>query len=209
MKPVDIFLLSIAIGLTLFTVYVFCAEIPAAEAVEPAEPRNPDFQWIVLHHSATHGGSAEAIGRGHRARLGGIAYHFIIGNGSGSPDGKVETTYRWRDQIPGPHTRNQEMNLRSVAVCLVGNFQTDLPSRKQAVSLLDLLERISRECNIPARRIVSHREADPQTLCPGKRLPMDRLRAAMARRLRRPGIRNSKSETRNKFEVSKSETPKR
>ena len=194
MKPVDTLLLSIAIGLTLFTVYVFCAETTAAEVVEPAERRNSDFDWIVLHHSATHGGSAEAIERTHKKRLGGIAYHFIIGNGSGSPDGKVETTYRWRDQIPGPHTKNQEMNLHSVAICLVGNFQIALPTRKQVGSLLDLLERISNECNIPARRIISHREADPETLCPGKNLPMARLREVMMDRLR---AENSNFEIRN------------
>ena len=64
----------------------------------------------------------------------------------------------------------------------VGDFQTALPSRKQVASLLDLLERISRECNIPAKRIISHREADPETLCPGEQLPMDRENFLPSRR---------------------------
>jgi len=187
MKPLDILLLSVAIGLTTFTLYVFCtggaAGASAQEAAPPPPPpRNPSFRMIVLHHSATHGGSAAAFERNHRARLGGLAYHFIVGNGSGSEDGIVETGYRWRDQIPGPHTKNQEVNLRSVGVCLVGDLQTSAPTKKQMGALLDLLERLCRECEIPADRIRSHREVDPETVCPG-RLPMDDIRAAVDRRL--------------------------
>jgi N-acetyl-anhydromuramyl-L-alanine amidase AmpD len=188
MKPLDILLLSIAIGLTSFTAYVFCAGGAPAAAMEelppPAPPpRNPAFRSIILHHSATHGGSAAAFERNHRARLGGLAYHFIVGNGSGSADGEVETGYRWRDQIPGPHTKNAEVNNSSIAICLVGDLQTSSPTRKQMAALLDLLERLCRECRIPADRIRGHKEADPETLCPGRGLPIDSIRAALARRL--------------------------
>lgn len=184
MKPLDLLLLSVAIGLTLFTVYVFCADAPPAEALEPLpEPRNPDFQSIVLHHSATHGGSAAAFERDHRARLGGLAYHFVIGNGSGAADGLVETGYRWRDQIPGPHTKNVEINRRSIAVCLVGNLDTAPPTRRQIAALLPLLERLCCECRIPADRIFSHREADGRTVCPGRGLPMPQIREALSSRL--------------------------
>lgn len=185
MKPLDILLLSIAIGLTSFTVYVFCGGSPpaAAPAAPAPAPRNPSFRSIVLHHSATHGGSAAAFDRNHRARLGGLAYHFIIGNGSGAADGEVETGYRWRDQLPGPHTKNLDVNGSSVAVCLVGDLQAAPPTRRQLASLLDLLERICRECRIPADGLRCHKEVDPETLCPGRGLPMDELRAALTRRL--------------------------
>lgn len=188
MKPLDILLFSVATGLSLFTLYVFCAgeteaAVPEAVAGAPAAPPNPAFRSIVLHHSATHGGSAAAFERDHRPRLGGLAYHFIIGNGSGSPDGKVETGYRWRDQIPGPHTKNPEVNAQSIAVCLVGDLRSEPPTEKQVAALLDLLERLCRQYAIPADRVRSHREADPETLCPGRGLPMDDLRAVLGRRL--------------------------
>ncbi len=188
MKPLDILLLSVAIGLTSFTAYIFCAggTARAEEADAPPPPRNPAFRSIVLHHSATHGGNAAAFERNHRARLGGLAYHFIVGNGSGSGDGEVETGYRWRDQIAGPHTKNEDVNAGSVAVCLVGDLRTRPPTEKQLAALVDLLERICRECRIPASRIVSHREADAETLCPGRGLPMDEIRAVLARRLALP-----------------------
>src|SRR5579864_1667285 len=94
MKPFDLLLLSVAIGLTSFTSYMFCtggAPVEAAGAESTVlAPRNPAFRSIVIHHSATHGGSAAAFERTHRTRLGGLAYHFVIGNGSGAPDGAIE-----------------------------------------------------------------------------------------------------------------------
>ena len=188
MRPLDLFLLSIAIGLTCFTTYVFCTgEHPGAalHAAEPAPSRNPAFKSIVLHHSATHGGSASAFERDHRTRLGGLAYHFIVGNGSGAGDGEVETGYRWRDQIPGPHTKNQPVNLESIGVCVVGDLRAQAPTEKQLLALLDLLEKLCRECGIPADRIRCHKEVDPETACPGRGLPMDDLRALVKGRLGR------------------------
>lgn len=187
MKPFDLLLLSVAIGLTSFTCYMFCTGgVPLDPgAVESGVPRlrNPAFTSIVLHHSATHGGSAAAFERNHRARLGGLAYHFIIGNGSGSPDGAVEVGYRWRDQIPGPHTKNQEVNLESIAICVVGDLEHDLPTKRQMAALLTLLEKLCREGRIPPDRVRSHREVDPETLCPGKGLPMEAIRTFLARRV--------------------------
>jgi N-acetyl-anhydromuramyl-L-alanine amidase AmpD len=187
MKPFDLLLLSVAIGLTSFTAYMFCTggapiEAPASDSQIQA-PRNPAFRSIVIHHSATHGGSAAAFERNHRTRLGGLAYHFVIGNGSGAADGAVETGYRWRDQIPGPHTKNQDINLESIAICLVGDFEKEAPTKKQMAALLQLLEKLCREGQIPAERIRSHREVDPETLCPGRGLPIEGIRGALSNRL--------------------------
>lgn len=188
MKPLDLMLLSVAIGLTSFTAYIFCtggAPVEASAVVESTvtAPRNPAFRSIVIHHSATHGGSAAAFERNHRTRLGGLAYHFVIGNGSGSADGAVEVGYRWRDQIPGPHTKNQDINLESIAICLVGDLEKEAPTKKQMAALLDLLEKLCREGHIAADRVRSHREADPETLCPGRGLPIDGIRSALTSRL--------------------------
>ena len=187
MKPFDLLLLSVAIGLTSFTCYMFCTggapiEASPTDSVIQAPP-NPSFQSIVIHHSATHGGSAAAFERNHRTRLGGLAYHFIIGNGSGAADGVVETGYRWRDQIPGPHTKNQDVNLESIAICMVGDLEAGAPSKKQMTALIELLEKLCREGQIPAERIRSHREVDVETLCPGRGLPIQGIRDAVARRL--------------------------
>ena len=187
MKPFDLLLLSVAIGLTCFTCYMFATGGEPISAAAPEAtiqaPRNPAFKSVVLHHSATHGGSAAAFERNHRSRLGGLAYHFIIGNGSGAPDGTVEIGYRWRDQVPGPHTKNQDVNLESIAICLVGDLEAGAPTKKQMAALMDLLEKVCREGQISADRVRSHREVDVDTLCPGRGLPMDSIRGALASRL--------------------------
>jgi N-acetyl-anhydromuramyl-L-alanine amidase AmpD len=199
MKPLDLLLLSLAVGLTAFTAWVFGSPPADAGAVSAAAPadalgalledhplKNPAFGSVVIHHSATHGGSGAAFEKNHRARLGGLAYHFVIGNGSGTADGLVEAGYRWKDQVAGPHTKNQEINLSSIGICLVGDLTQGPPTRKQTASLVDLLERLCRAGRIPPDRILCHREADPETLCPGRFLPMDAIRAAVASRLGAP-----------------------
>lgn len=193
MKPLDLLLLSFAIGLTLFTAYVLSSTedpAPAEPEVRPARAaKNAAFRSIILHHSATHGGSAAAFERNHRGRLGGLAYHFIVGNGSGTADGGVEVGYRWRDQVPGPHTKNGRVNDESIAICLVGDLQAGLPTLRQVRALLDLLEDVCRDYAIPADQIWTHREVDPETLCPGKGLPLEEIRAALGRRLSGPVTR--------------------
>ncbi len=109
-----------------------------------------------------------------------------MGNGGGAPDGEVETGYRWRDQVPGPHTKNQAANLESIAVCIVGDLERKPPTLKQVEALLALLERLCRDGGIPAERVRSHKEVDPGTRCPGKGLPAAESRAALARRLKAP-----------------------
>ena len=191
MKPFDLLLLSVAIGLTSFTSYMFCTGGAPVDATAPDSaiqaPRNPSFRSIVIHHSATHAGSAAAFERNHRARLGGLAYHFVIGNGSGAADGTVEVGYRWRDQIPGPHTKNQEINLESIAICLVGDLEKEAPTKKQISALMELLEKLCREGMIAPDRVRSHKEVDGETLCPGKGLPIDQIRGVLAGRLAKPG----------------------
>jgi N-acetyl-anhydromuramyl-L-alanine amidase AmpD len=196
MKPLDLLLLSVAIGLTSFTAYMFCtggAPIEASASDSRIQaPRNPAFRSIILHHSATHGGSAAAFERNHRTRLGGLAYHFVIGNGSGAADGAVEVGYRWRDQIPGPHTKNQDVNLESIAICLVGDLEKEAPTKKQLAALVELLEVLCREGHIPADRVRSHREVDPETLCPGRGLPIEGIRSALSSRLAPVGARQAR-----------------
>lgn len=177
MKPFDLLLLSFALGLSIFTVRTLTTDGAAdASTTRPEWPSA--FRSIVLHHSVPHE-NVETPGR----RPGKLAYHFIIDSGRGNEDGKIETSYRWRDRIPAPHTANVALNRESVAVCLVGDMNEHPPTQKQVLSLLNLMERLCREGNIPPTRIFSHGETDSKTTCPGKDLPMDQLRGAVAARL--------------------------
>ncbi|MCD5401127.1 LysM peptidoglycan-binding domain-containing protein, partial [candidate division NPL-UPA2 bacterium] len=76
---------------------------PTLEPIErlvSRKSRKVRWRTITLHHSATKEGNAEMFDRNHRRRgLGGLAYHFVIGNGTGSGDGEVEVGWRWVRQV--------------------------------------------------------------------------------------------------------------
>jgi len=131
--------------------------------------------YIVVHHSATDEGSAEAFDRGHRARgwRDGLGYHFVIGNGSGSGDGEVEIGGRWRRQITGAHARTDDgrYNRFGVGVCLVGHLDHSRPTPQQMASLRELVRFLQAEYRIPRGRILGHRDANPDRTCPGEMFP--------------------------------------
>jgi len=184
MKPLDLLLVSWAVGLTLFTAHVLGGS-DAGDAPEPV-PRNPAFRSIVLHHGAGHGREAPAPGLPHRLRLVDVTFHFFLGNGRGSPDGEVVTGHRWRDQVPGPHTGAPEVDRTSIGICLEGDLETSPPTRRQIGALLSLMDRLCREYAIPPEGVFAHHEVAPGSSCPGKGLPVEEIRAALARRLKAP-----------------------
>ena len=97
-------------------------------------PNKADRPWryIVLHHSASASGNYDQIDGEHRKILGidGCGYHFVIGNGSGSPDGQIEVSRRWNNQKQGAHTRNartHDADEYGIGICLVGDFDQQAP----------------------------------------------------------------------------------
>jgi N-acetylmuramoyl-L-alanine amidase len=149
----------------------------------------PDYrQWdeIIIHHSATDSGNAERFDRWHREGRGwddGLGYHFVIGNGRGSPDGKVEVGHRWRRQHIGAHARGH--NARGIGICLVGNFEQYPPTPAQLKSLGVLLDRLGRRFGIAEEAIKAHRDVG-NTKCPGRHLSRSAILQALheARRSR-------------------------
>lgn len=107
----------------------------------------------------------------------GLAYHFVIDNGNGGPDGKVEVGDRWKEQWPGGHTANRLMNEIGIGICLVGNFEKSQPTKKQMESVVILAKLLQEQCGIPDRNVILHRHvAQRGTLCPGKKFPWEKLR---------------------------------
>lgn len=140
-----------------------------------AQPRA--WRFAVLHHTATAAGSVNSIDRAHRERVDsrgrkwkGIGYHFVIGNGQGMADGKIEPTFRWRDQIAGAHAGTREHNDFGIGICLVGNFEETSPTKAQLASLRRLLAELCRAFDIDPERILFHRDIKT-TACPGKHFP--------------------------------------
>ena len=163
-------------------------EPPAPVARRPASepgwmPSRPSNRWkyIVIHHSATHSGSANEFDRSHRNRgWDELGYHFVIGNGDGSGNGIVEVGSRWRSQKHGAHIRinpndDNWHNQHSIGICLVGNFDSSRATARQMQSLTRLVRFLQVEFHISSNRIVGHGDL-MKTACPGRNFKLADLR---------------------------------
>ena len=144
-------------------------------------PLTRRWSYIVIHHSATETGSAASFDRAHKARnWDGLGYHFVIGNGTGSGDGEVETGYRWRQQERGAHAGNNEYNEHGVGICLVGNFEQAQPSARQLASLRILVRHLQAHTRIERSSILGHGHVPGKdTRCPGKNFDLAAFRASL------------------------------
>ena len=143
----------------------------------PAKLKPRGWKYIVLHHSATGEGSAEAFDKYHRKVKGwkGLAYHFVIGNGTSTPDGAVEVGYRWKSQKVGAHAGVKEYNHHGIGICLVGDFEHSRPTKKQIASLRALLGFLRKRFGLGPETVVRHRDVG-ETKCPGRNFPWPVLR---------------------------------
>lgn len=142
-----------------------------------------DWKYIVIHHSASESGSAAEFDKYHREKRGwenGLGYHFVIGNGRGSPDGEIEIGNRWRKQIDGAHAGVPEYNHYGIGICLVGNFNDSYPTAAQMASLSTLVDYLQERCRVPSENIIMHRHFR-ETDCPGRNFPYYKLLAKTVR----------------------------
>ncbi len=149
-------------------------------------PSRSERAWsaIIIHHSATDEGNATIIDKWHRENNGwdGIGYDFVIGNGTNSGDGEVEPTYRWRGQLTGAHcggTPGNWANEEGIGICLVGDFNRTVPTKRQMESLAKLVRFLQQRYHIPKSRVFGHGSTPGGhvTDCPGRRFPMSWLKA--------------------------------
>lgn len=142
----------------------------------PAGGRVSDrWQTIVLHHSATVSGSARQFDQYHRNVNGWdeLGYHFVVGNGTGTPDGFIEVGPRWVTQKHGAHCKTSDnyFNEHGIGICLVGNFDKRPPTPAQLRSLRYLLGYLQSQTRIPSSRILTHGGVTHKTACPGRYFP--------------------------------------
>jgi hypothetical protein len=142
-----------------------------------------DWKSIVLHHSATSGGSVESIDAVHRRQKDaegkpwlGIGYHFVVGNGRRMGDGEIRPTFRWRKQLPGAHAGRREENERGIGICLIGNFDRRAPTEKQIAAARTLVKTLAGRYDIRRGRVLRHQDV-AATLCPGRLFPRQQVLA--------------------------------
>ena len=133
-------------------------------------------EWLVVHHTGgtqadpladTSHHTFEIVDNYHRglwqfrSSLGHyIGYHYFI-----AKDGTV--TQGRADLDEGAHTRG--VNLKSIGICLAGNFDATLPTAEQTEALTELLKDLTARYSIPTEKVVPHRKFSNKT-CYGNKL---------------------------------------
>ena len=158
---------------------------PVRRAIDRAAVTKGRWRYIVVHNSGTRQGSAAAFEHYHRnvrKMPNGLAYHFVIGNGTSTRDGAIEIGNRWHRQIQGGHVHSDYLNNIAIGVCLVGDFNNQHVGEKQKAALEELIEylrrRVGRIGNQPAA-VRAHKDINPAqwpTDCPGSEFPYAWLR---------------------------------
>lgn len=140
-----------------------------------------DWKYLVLHHSGLEGGSVETLDALHRQRKDqfgsawpGIGYHFVVGNGHGMPDGQIEPTFRWKEQLHGAHVRSRRHNRHGIGICLIGDFDATSPTPRQGAALERLCVCLMQRYGIETNKVLRHMDV-AATRCPGRLFPLSEL----------------------------------
>ncbi|MGE5208808.1 MAG: peptidoglycan recognition family protein [Alphaproteobacteria bacterium] len=150
------------------------------DAIRRAPVKRRRWQFIVVHNSGTRQGNARVFDYYHRhvrRMRNGLAYHFVIGNGTSTGNGQIEVGDRWRRQINGGHVHSDYLNNISLGICLVGDFNKDQPTRAQLDACEELIRYLRERCGGTGRGAIPvkpHREMNPPrwpTDCPGDDFP--------------------------------------
>ena len=150
------------------------------DAIRRAPVKRRRWQFIVVHNSGTRQGNARVFDYYHkhvRRMQNGLAYHFVIGNGTSTGNGQIEVGDRWRRQINGGHVHSDYLNNISLGICLVGDFNRDQPTHAQLDACEELIRYLRDRCGKTERGTIPvkpHREINPPrwpTDCPGDDFP--------------------------------------
>ena len=144
-------------------------------AIALAPVRAGRWQYIVVHHSGVDTGTVKGMDHYHRDvrhMENGLAYDFVIGNGSGMGDGEIAVSRRWTLQLDGGHLASEAQNKIALGICLVGNFDEHPPTHKEMESLRALVVALMARCDLTPRAVKTHQQINiVRTRCPGTKFP--------------------------------------
>lgn len=147
-------------------------------AIDRAHVRRGRWKYIVVHNSGSRVGNAHIFDVYHRHvrhMVNGLAYHFVIGNGHGSGNGQIEVGHRWTAQLNGGHVASDYLNDIALGICLVGDYNRDIPTKAQLIALNELITYLRyRIGRVQGKESIvkAHKEINPRpTDCPGKYFP--------------------------------------
>ncbi len=133
------------------------------------KPKRP-VDTIVVHHSVMNQGMSRNVAMpgilaAHKknglAYDGMIAYHHVIGDNWEAPGRPIETI--------GYHAGKWSVNVKSIAVCMMGNFEHDKLTSYQQDRLRNRLQYWSDLYRLDFSAVTRHKDHSA-TACPGKNL---------------------------------------
>jgi len=115
------------------------------------------WQYILIYQSGSDNGNAQTIAESYRLRRRqDLPYHFVINNGSGAPDGRIQVSQSWVLQTPAGSFALGQSNQTTGAVikiCLIGDFAASAPAPTQLRQLKSLIGTLQQQCRIPSENI--------------------------------------------------------
>jgi len=176
MRLFDFLLVTLITATLLAVVVVFhndAMPYPVAMPIAAADaPLTRPWAGIWIHSNSAPKGSLRSLEAAHAER-GGAPFHFVIGNGTETGDGQVESSSRWALQQPG-------LNREVIEICLIGRIDREKPTRKQQAALEALCARLCREKLIPSSEVCAESEKKRGVACPGRFFDAVGTRAAVA-----------------------------
>ncbi len=117
------------------------------------------WQVIVVHDSQQPTGGYDSIDKAHqRQGKDGCGYHFVIGNGTGSDDGRIEVGYRWKYQLAGdffegPEAETFNQRFKTIGICVVGDLDAGPLTAAQERELVWLIQQLTARYGISADHV--------------------------------------------------------
>ncbi len=140
------------------------------------------WQYIEIHQSGRARGNARSLAEfGRQKGLGELAYHFVITNGSGGPDGRIQVSQQWTQQKDARWrglSRGATSAGSTIRICLIGDFGQGPPGRVQLSQLEALLRSLQQRCQIPTQNIFLAGSASGPA-GQWRLFPLDKLRQAL------------------------------
>lgn len=143
-------------------------------------------EFIVIHHSLTADSGTVSWGAIRRYHLAqgwrDISYHW----GVELVDDYYEVLMGRPMTEVGAHAKEAGMNERSIGICIVGNFDAEIPSLGQLEAAAKIARLVMHLHGVPRDKVIGHRDvglmvgldwrAGRFKSCPGRLFQMDRFR---------------------------------
>ncbi len=137
------------------------------------KPSTAEWKWITVHHSVFApttnklSDSLDVVLRIQRQHVdvenyADIGYHYLIDRAGRVIEGR---RLKWQ----GAHAGDSSKNRGNVGICLLGNFETEHPTKAALGSLDKLVLELQNKLRIPRKNVRPHK-AWKETACPGRHL---------------------------------------